>query len=297
MWARADQLPSILLLAGSAETRTLCQHLALVPTGPLGMANSPDEADAHLARYAWDIFLIDGHFPGMARPFPAPPLDGSPIVVLLDDAPPELLEVTPDTGLVWLPRRLALDHASVFLAGLEQALTLASLSKRLARTEGHLRESQTQLETMLRLLGSSSEGAGPRWHSQRAMLERLTEEVARVDRHGGTFSVIVAEATHAGPHPEGLVRLAEQVARRKRGSDVIGQYGPQGFMLLLPQTPPEGARTCCSRLTNLLAAADTGTGWRLDFGVGSYQQPHTSAPSILRLAEEELERARLGSVV
>ena len=40
--------------------------------------------------------------------------------------------------------------------------------------------------------------------------------------------------------------------RSKRRCDVAGQYGPQGFMLLLPQTPPEGAVHFCRRLQGLL---------------------------------------------
>jgi hypothetical protein len=300
MWGRFDRQPAVLLLAGPEAALQLCQQLARVPLAGLTVTHTVSEAEAHLRLRAWDVLLLDGPLLTQAWPLLQTSSGGLPMVLLLDDRCPEAPPAALLSAPLWLPRSLAFEHASLLQAALDQAGTLADLEQQLARTQGHLRESQTQMETMLRLLGTTGSSPGsPRWHSHRAMLERLTEEVARVERHGGTLSVVLAEVAQPGAEPGLLVWVAEYLSQRKRGCDVIGQYGPQGFMMVLPQTETPGARECCTRLAALLSAhgplTRTGTGWRLDYGVASYLQPHTSAKSILRLAEEELDRSRLAS--
>ena len=79
------------------------------------------------------------------------------------------------------------------------------------------------------------------WYNQRHMLERLDQEAARARRQGGDFTVVLAEVQGARREqlsPAETDHLATWTAARvtqaKRRSDVAGQYGPHGFMLLLP---------------------------------------------------------------
>src|SRR5262249_41611671 len=98
-----------------------------------------------------------------------------------------------------------------------------------------------------------------RWFTQRYMMERLAEEVARTERHGVPFSLVLGEvrprpAEGAEPAPDSVVVAwtSEHVMRSKRRCDVAGQYGPHGFMLLLTNTSERGATTFCRRLQTLL---------------------------------------------
>ena len=47
---------------------------------------------------------------------------------------------------------------------------------------------------------------------------------------------------------------ASTVARVKRRGDVAGLYGPQGFMLVMAQTPQQGGERCCRRLGQMPSA-------------------------------------------
>ena len=89
------------------------------------------------------------------------------------------------------------------------------------------------------------------------------------------------------------------IAKAKRRCDVIGQYGMSGFMLLMVHTPKPGALTCCRRLQKILeqTAAEKAankTPARAYFGIAGSQSETTSAKSLLRCAEENLEMARTG---
>jgi GGDEF domain-containing protein len=80
---------------------------------------------------------------------------------------------------------------------------------------------------------------------------------------------------------------------------VAGQYGLNGFLMLLPQTTETGAAGCCRRLEALLQSASGGNGPRPPlhacFGIAGFS-PDTSTPqSLLRRAEESLAQARGGS--
>src|SRR5437764_433036 len=45
------------------------------------------------------------------------------------------------------------------------------------------------------------------------------------------------------------------IAKGKRRSDVAGQYGPDGFMLLMMHTPIKGGIHCCRRLQKAIEHA------------------------------------------
>src|SRR5262249_37012453 len=79
--------------------------------------------------------------------------------------------------------------------------------------------------------------------------ERLEEELARTHRYGGPLTVVLGE-TH-GRQGRLAPEEAEQVATwmagqgspAKRRCDVARQYGPHGFLLLLPRaTDPAAGR-------------------------------------------------------
>jgi diguanylate cyclase (GGDEF)-like protein len=87
-----------------------------------------------------------------------------------------------------------------------------------------------------------------------------------------------------------------QVNRNKRRCDVAGQYGPHGFMLLLPQTADQGALTCCRRLRPVLEApqgqAAGAASVQVHFGIAALSPETATVTSLLARAEERLEQGR-----
>ena len=78
-----------------------------------------------------------------------------------------------------------------------------------------------------------------------------------------------------------------------RRSDVAGQYGPHGFMMLLPRTSETGALGCCERLRALLEQPPSLRGpLRAYFGVAALDGAEETITTLLSRAEERLEEAR-----
>jgi hypothetical protein len=233
---------------------------------------------------------------------------------------PVVLLSSPDAGLigrglaegaqVWLPRELVLEQPDLLAAGLRHARQTHLARRRLRRARRQARAARTQVGRLADLLWTSLPVEGrPGWLSQRFVLERLHEEVLRCDRHGSPLTVVRGEWAVAPSHDLGdpLARPtpgaeAEQrlrdwtlhcVLETKRRSDVAGQYGLRGFLLVLPHTPDVGAAEFCRRLREDLSEPppDLPSFWRLHtaLGVAGYSGECRSPKSILRLAEERLE--------
>jgi diguanylate cyclase (GGDEF)-like protein len=197
---------------------------------------------------------------------------------------------------VWLPRDMALAHPRLLAAGLDQALRWAELRRRLRLAGSSLQDSRDRVGRLVDLLWHSTPlDPHARWFTQRHMLERLQEELARTARHGTPFSVVLGEVRRPDREPAGTsvtAWAAERVRRVKRCCDVAGQYGPHGFMLLLAHTAEAGAVTFCRRLEETLAedARRDGEPVVASFGIASC--PDKATPQgLLRRAEEELEAA------
>jgi diguanylate cyclase (GGDEF)-like protein len=143
-----------------------------------------------------------------------------------------------------------------------------------------------------------------RWYTHRYMLERLEEEIHRTQRYGGPLTVVlgevdVAEAPRSvrGEAGQAATWIVDQISRGKRRSDVAGQYGLQGFMLLLTQTDENGAACCCQRLRKHLEQPAGNLGsfgpLHVHFGIAGYSSLARSVKSLLSRAEEQLERGKL----
>jgi PleD family two-component response regulator len=228
-------------------------------------------------------------------------------VLFVSEAEPEVIAAALRQGArQWLPRPMTLAHPTLLAAALQHAVLGRATVQRTRRTDDQLRDCRNQVTRLVNLLWDTTPAEGrQRWFSQRYMLERLHEEVCRSKRHGNPLSVVLGEVwvgEEDGPLAErtplrgeagipGPISrwTAERVNRSKRRCDVAGQYGPQGFMLLLPHTPPEGAVNFCRRLQGLLEDAPR---LRSCYGIAGYSDESSSPKRLLRQAEEHLEQAR-----
>jgi hypothetical protein len=203
-----------------------------------------------------------------------------------------------------LPRDLALAHPDL----LGEAFAAAARCRRLQREAGQaaadLRECGRRADRLAALLWEVAAGDHPQWLTQRSLMGRLEQELARAHRQRVPLGIVIGEVREGpdgggeGGDSEPRTWVIDRIARGKRRSDVSGQYGPRGFLLLLPDTPAEGARTFCRRMEGLLREAPAAEpGGRefapphIDFGVAAFPEVGTAAGLLCR-AEERLEEAR-----
>jgi diguanylate cyclase (GGDEF)-like protein len=231
-------------------------------------------------------------------------------VLLLSDAGVEQATAALAQGAnVWLPRKTALQHPPLLAAALQQLVQLSDLRRR-ARLAGEaLYDSRRQVNRLVGMLWDAAPNdVHTRWFTQRYMMERLEEEVARAERHGSPLAIVLgeleAEIVDDGERDAQalLAWSADRINRTKRRQDVAGQYGPNGFMLLLGHTTESGAIACCRRLESILQHAPLpGGGLRgpiqVHFGVADFSEFTNNSKQLLSRAEERLEKARAAGAV
>jgi diguanylate cyclase (GGDEF)-like protein len=224
----------------------------------------------------------------------------APVLLVADDA--EAATKALRRGVqYWLPRELARHHAPVLAAMLRQASEFGEVQRRGQETNEALEDARRQVSRLVNLLWEAVPGEGrARWFTQRHMLERLEEEVIRTQRYGGPLSLILGEVdvapttrSPAGEAGQAATWIVDRISRVKRRSDVAGQYGLQGFMLLLPQTDANGAAGCRQRLQAILQQPDADNdlfgSLNVHFGIACYSSEVRSVKSLLSRAEEQLE--------
>ncbi|MDY0269406.1 diguanylate cyclase [Trichloromonas sp.] len=141
--------------------------------------------------------------------------------------------------------------------------------------------------------------------NRRELMSRFKAEGARVERHGGVFSLLLADVDHFKAvndnfgHLAGdrvLKRVAEILAGSVRAEDVCGRWGGEEFLLLLANTDREVALLVAEKLR--LAVAELVTPWEgrgisvtLSFGVGAYL-PGMSLEDAIGAVDAALYRAK-----
>jgi diguanylate cyclase (GGDEF)-like protein len=269
-------------------------------------ADSFEQARFQLQHDGCDVLLVDHSL------YRSDDADGlawlsrqqQPVVFLAGADPAGLVGVLERGAGQWLPRELALAQPSLLAVVLNQAAARSDQRRSHRRLGEALQECRRQVQRLVSLLwGLSPTEAHPRWFTQRHMMERLQEELARTQRYGLPLSLVLGEvrsgddALVPSDAPQVTAWTAERVTRCKRRTDVAGQYGPSGFILLLAHTPTAGAAVCCRRLGSVLeggpgpAPAPPGP-VAAYFGISSYGAGHANAKGLLGRAEECLEQAK-----
>jgi diguanylate cyclase (GGDEF)-like protein len=98
--------------------------------------------------------------------------------------------------------------------------------------------------------------------NRRTVHQRLSEEWERARRYGGSLSVLLADLDHFKQvndtygHLAGdavLAAVADVLRLHARTADVIGRYGGEEFLLLLPSTDLGAASRAARRLLAAIA--------------------------------------------
>jgi two-component system cell cycle response regulator len=145
--------------------------------------------------------------------------------------------------------------------------------------------------------------------NRRTIHQRLGEEWERARRYGGSLSVLLADLDHFKSvndtygHLAGdavLAAVADVLRLHARTADIIGRYGGEEFLLLLPSTDLDAACRAARRLLEALANHPVAmeNGGRLtvttSVGVASLSElPEDATPdSLLALADQRLYEAK-----
>lgn len=181
-------------------------------------------------------------------------------------------------------------------------------SRVLLATNRELEELNGRLSTLARRDGLTN------LYNHRTLMERLGEELARARRSGTPLSLLFGDLDNFKVyndlvgHERGddcLVQVAAVLAgqgesgSRLRASDLVGRYGGEEFLILLPETDRGGARIKAERLResverHAFPGADRLPQGHLtiSFGVASFPGDAQTADDLLARADEALFSAK-----
>jgi len=141
--------------------------------------------------------------------------------------------------------------------------------------------------------------------NRRDVHERLENERVRSERSHKAFAIVLSDIDHFKAindrwgHEAGdrvLVAVAETMRRTLRKQDVVGRWGGEEFIWVLPETPLEGARLLAEKIRALIheqsvRLGETEIRVTLTFGVSAYDHP-MDFEHCIRLADQALYRGK-----
>jgi two-component system, cell cycle response regulator len=146
-------------------------------------------------------------------------------------------------------------------------------------------------------------------YNRRYLIDRVSQEMDRVDRYGGTLSFTMIDldgfkaVNDRFGHVVGdrlLRAVGNEISRSLRTPDVAARYGGDEFAVILPQTQPEGALRVCERIHGALqrlslSAGDEQVSITASLGVADYPASDVAcAEDLIRAADEALYGAKRG---
>ncbi len=142
-----------------------------------------------------------------------------------------------------------------------------------------------------------------RLHNRRHVRERVEQELARSQRHGRTFSLLLIDVDHLkdindrGGHEAGdraLLGVSDALRKTCRVSDLAARYGGDEFVALLPSTNAEQAIVLCERLRHVLSQTSVKLPIPLtvSIGVAESTSQTTSADALFEAADAALYEAK-----
>ena len=141
-------------------------------------------------------------------------------------------------------------------------------------------------------------------YNRRRLMETLDVEAERSERGAGPFSVLMVDVDHfkkyndTHGHQAGdavLTRVAGILKEITRQVDCAARYGGEEFLVLLPQTPMDGAAEVAERLRSQLKASGANGGGdavTVSVGVAEFPKNGDTTQSVIAAADAALYRAK-----
>lgn len=144
--------------------------------------------------------------------------------------------------------------------------------------------------------------------NRRSLLESLAQHLSTAKRHGQPLSLLVIDIDFFKPvndtfgHLSGdkvLKAMASTIAQRTRAQDVLGRFGGEEFLMILPSTTVSGAEQLAQTLRESVAAtpfyAVSGESISITVSIGLCalsQLPDPQCEDLIGAADQALYRAK-----
>jgi len=148
--------------------------------------------------------------------------------------------------------------------------------------------------------------------NRRHMQSALADERQRAQRYGHSLSVIMLDVdgfksyndTYGHPQGDVLLRMLAVILRETtREVDIVGRYGGEEFIILLPETPKTEALRTAERLRSAVEGAifpgfaddpDMVVLKTISLGVATFPADAEDTPTLVQQADQALYRAKRG---
>jgi diguanylate cyclase (GGDEF)-like protein len=143
-------------------------------------------------------------------------------------------------------------------------------------------------------------------HNFRFFQEYLDREVARCERHGGSFSIVMGDIDNFKDyndqfgHSQGnatLLSVAKTLVSAGRKEDVVARYGGEEFVIIMPETSRDDTVTVAERVREAVAdlelsADDPLHRVTISLGVANYPVDADSRDDLIRCADRAMYIAK-----
>jgi diguanylate cyclase len=134
-----------------------------------------------------------------------------------------------------------------------------------------------------------------------ASFDRLREEINRSRRMQYPLSIIIADIDNFKKindnygHLVGdsvIKKIADIIVKHTRNTDIVGRYGGEEFIVIMPDTDMESAKVLADRILSAMKKADLGIDMSLTLSGGISQFKNESLDELIRSADSNLYKAK-----
>lgn len=287
---------ALILLADDSATVRAVARLELETAG-YDVVEAADGAQALAAarEHRPDVVLLDVEMPVM---------DGYETVTALKADP-----LTADVPVVFLTGRVGAEDVvrALQLGGHDylrkppepaELLARVSAALRVKTLQDELRARAEELDRVSRIDHLTG------LHNRRHVEEHLRRVVAGCRRHGFALAVLLVDVDHFkrvnDTHGHGVGdTVLQEIATRLRGAvrteDVVGRWGGEEFLVLLPLTDTAAADVLAERLRQVVSSTPVQTEvgpLQLSVSIGGAAAEQPGEHDLLHLADEQLYAAK-----
>ena len=138
-------------------------------------------------------------------------------------------------------------------------------------------------------------------YNHRYIIERLSSEIAEAKRYSLDLSIVMFDVDHfkrindTYGHQTGdqvLVKISSTIRDSLRQTDIIGRYGGEEFLVILPHTNIEDAYTSAERLGKNIEDLNWDKGFKITISGGLISRKDQSASDLIMKADALLHKAK-----